>query len=112
MMKSKTWLLVSLAAVLLVLCVARTARSPAVSAGAQSGTPNAMYRFWEPSAAGHEDPAPSNGNERSAGANNLNAVSELHLRQLETAGAAQQMRQQEAAHELQRRQQQATRPRS
>ncbi len=96
-MRSKTWVLVSLASVLLVFCMVRTARSPAVSAGA-------------PSAAVYEDRAPSNENERSAGANHLNAAGELHLRQLETAQEVQRMKQQEAAHELQQRQRQAPRP--
>ena len=96
-MRSKTWVLVSLTSVLLVLCVVRTARSPAVSAGAQ----NTAY---------YEDRAPSNENETSAGANNINAAGELHLRQLETAQEAQRMKQQEAANELQQRQRQAPRP--
>ncbi len=97
MMKRQTWVLISLASVLLIFCAVRAVRSPAVSAGAQrTGV--------------CEDLARSDEKETSAGADNSNAANELRLRQLETAGAAQRMRQQEAANELQRRQQQAPRP--
>ncbi|MCL5279661.1 MAG: hypothetical protein M1376_07115 [Planctomycetes bacterium] len=43
------------------------------------------------------------GARESAAANDKDAASELHLRQLETAGQARQMKQQEAASELQQR---------
>jgi hypothetical protein len=104
-MKKETWVLLSVASVLLIFGAVRAVRSPAVSAGAQSGTPNAMHRVWEPSPAVCEGRAPSNGNQTSAGANDINAANELHRRQLETAREAQRMRQQEAANELQQRQQ-------
>jgi hypothetical protein len=109
MMRKKTWVLLSLASVLLIFCAVRAVRSPVASAGAQSGTPNAMYRVWEPSTAVCEDRAPPDENETGAGANNINTASELHVRQLETAREAQRTKQQEAAHELRRRQREAAR---
>ncbi len=105
-MKKKTWVLLSLASVLLIFCAVRAVRSPAASAGAQS-------------AAVCEGRTPSGENETSArfqkahesmDARNVNAANELQVRQLETAREAQRMKQQEAANELQRRQQEAIRP--
>jgi hypothetical protein len=109
-MKKETWVLLSLTSVLLVFCAVRAVRSPAASAGAQSGTPNAMYRVWEPSTAVCAEHAQPDENETGAGANNINTAHELHLRRLETVREAQRMKQQEAANELQWRQQEVTRP--
>jgi hypothetical protein len=105
-MKKKTWVLLSLASVLLIFCAVRAVRSPAVSAGAQStavcegraqsGENETIARFQKA--------------RESMDAHGVNAANELQLRQLETARKAQGMKQQEAANELQRRQQEATRP--
>ena len=105
-MKKKTWVLLSLASVLLIFCAVRAVRSPAASAGAQRtavcegraqpGENEMSARFRK----AHEN----------MDARNVNAANELQLRQLETAREAQRMRQQEAANELQRRQQEAIRP--
>ncbi len=105
-MKSKTWLLLSLASILLIFCAVRAVRSPAASAGAQG-----------PAVCENRAPSDENGTStrlrkapEGAGADQVSAANELYLRQLETAQEAQRMRQQEAASELQRRQQQAPRP--
>jgi hypothetical protein len=94
----KTWrVLLSVAFVLLVFCAVRAVRRPAVSKGAQRpevGTARAQ----------------ANEARESVGAVRVEATHKLQLRQLETAQEAQRMKQQEAATELQRRQEEAIRP--
>jgi hypothetical protein len=105
-MKKETWVLLFLASVLLVLGVVRAVRSPAAAAGAPSA---ALCQERVPS----DENGTSTGCQKaleSAGANDIDAASELHLRQLETATEAQRMKQQEAANELLRRRQHAAHP--
>ncbi len=91
-MIQKTWrVLLSVAFVMLVFCAVRAVRRPAASDAAQRTEVSA-------------------GRAQAEENENVTATNELQVRQLETARDAQWMKQQEAAQELQRRQQEATHP--
>jgi len=97
-MIQKTWrVLLSVAFVLLVFCAVRAVRRPAASVGAPRLAVGADRTQTAEAPAG-------------AQAVDIEASNDLQLRQLETAQEAQRIEQQEATAELQRRQQEATRP--
>jgi len=98
MMKQKGWCVgLSVACVLLVFCAVRTVRGPATSEGAQ-GSAIGAARVKADQAT------------KSTGALYAEANNDVRLRQLETAGEAQRIKQEEAAQELQWRQQETTQP--
>jgi len=97
-MVGKTWrVLLSVAFVLLVICAVRAVRRPAASEGAQR-TVARVDRAHASEAAERME------------AVSVGATNDLQSRQWEAAGAAQRIEQQEAAAELQRRQQEGARP--
>jgi len=98
--------LLSVGCMLLVFCAVRAVRRPAASGAAQRiDVPEALAQAAEKATNPRFQPIGE-----SISPVNVEATSDLPQTHLETAQAAQQMKQQEAARELQQRQQGATRP--
>jgi hypothetical protein len=106
MKQTRRDVLLSVACVLLVFCAVRAVRRPAVSGAAQRiDVPEALAPAAEKATSARNQPALE-----SIGPMKVEAAHDLSQMLLETARAAEEMKQQEAALELLQRQQETSRP--